>query len=327
MTSARRAWRTICAASLIVAGNACVLAQNYPARPLRLIVPQPPGGGNDTIARLISQRLAGTLKQQIVIDNRAGAGGLIGAELAAKAAPDGYTLLLGNVATLAVIPHLQKQLSYDPLRDFAPISLIASAPLLVVVHPSVPVTSVRELIALAKARPGQLNYASNGVGSTTHLATEMFKSMTATNFVHVPYKGLAAASTDLLAGQVQLMFSSAVAMVPHVKAGRLRAIAMTGIKRAAALPDLPTVAESGLPDYQAGSWYGILAPAGVTPAIIDLLARGIIAATHAADIVERMTFEAVIPLGSTPAQFAAHIKNEYERIGKVIRASGERFDP
>ncbi|MEO7725783.1 MAG: tripartite tricarboxylate transporter substrate binding protein [Burkholderiales bacterium] len=317
----------ICAAALLVAAGGAVGAQDYPVRPLRLIVPQPPGGGNDTIARLIGQRMAGTLKQQVVIDNRAGAGGLIGAELAAKAAPDGYTLLLGNVATLAVIPNLQAHPTYDPLRDFAPISLIASAPLLVVVHPSVPVTSVRELIALAKARPGQLNYASNGIGSTTHLATEMFKSMTATNLVHVPYKGLAPASTDLLAAHVQLMFSSAVAMLPHVKAGRLRAIAMTGTKRTPALPDLPTVAESGVPDYQAGSWYGILAPAATARAIVDRLARDIIAATHAPDIVERMSFEAVIPIGSTPAEFAAHIRSEYARIGKVIRTSGARFEP
>lgn len=327
MKIAIRILRLLCATALAVAGGAGVHAQSYPVRPLRLIVPQPPGGGNDTIARMIGQRLAGTLKQQIVIDNRAGAGGLIGAELAAKAAPDGYTLLLGNVATLAVIPNLQKPPPYDPLRGFAPISLIASAPLLVVVHPSVPVTSIRELIALAKARPGQLNYASNGIGSTTHLATEMFKSMTATNLVHVPYKGLGPASVDLLAGQVQLMFSSAVAMLPHVKAGRLRAIAMTGVKRAAALPDLPTVAESGVPDYQAGSWYGILAPAGVSRSIVELLSRGIVAATQAPDIVERMNFEAVIPLGSTPAEFAAHIKSEYERIGKVIRTSGARFEP
>jgi tripartite-type tricarboxylate transporter receptor subunit TctC len=302
-------------------------AQDYPVRSLRLIVPQPPGGGNDAIARMISQRVAGTLKQQIVIDNRAGAGGLIGAELAAKAVPDGYTLFLGNVATLTVIPHLHKQTPYDPLRDFAPISLIASAPLLVVVHPSVPVTSIRELIAQAKARPGQLNYASNGVGSTTHLATELFKSMSGTNLTHVPYKGLGLASTDLLAGQVQLMFSSAVAMLSHVKAGRLRAIAMTGAKRAAALPDLPTVAESGVPDYQAGSWYGILAPAGVARPIIELLGRHIVAATHAPDVIERMQFEAVIPIGSTPAEFAAHIRSEFERIGKVIRTSGARFEP
>ncbi|MDB5809937.1 MAG: Tricarboxylate transport protein TctC [Betaproteobacteria bacterium] len=327
MTPYRFALRIVCAAMLLVLSGPIALAQNYPVRPLRLIVPQPPGGGNDTIARMISQRVAVTLQQQVVIDNRAGAGGLIAAELAARAAPDGYTLFLGNAATLSVIPHLQAKPPYDALRDFAPISLIASAPLLVVLHPSVPATSVRELIALAKARPGQLNYASNGVGSTTHLATELFNSMAGTKLTHVPYKGLAAASTDLLAGQVQLMFSSAVAMLPHVKTGRLRAIAMTGVKRAAVLPDLPTVAEAGVPDYQAGSWYGILAPAKTSPAIIDVLGKAIVAATRSPDIIERMSFEAVIPIGSTPAEFAAHIRNEYTRIGNLIRTSGARFEP
>jgi tripartite-type tricarboxylate transporter receptor subunit TctC len=301
-------------------------AQNYPAKSVRLIVPQPPGGGNDTIARMIGQKLSVALKQQVAVDNRAGAGGLIGADLAAKAAPDGYTLLLGNVATLAIIPNVQKKMPYDPLRDFAPISLIASAPLLVVVHPSLPVNSVRQLIALAKAKPAQLNYASNGVGSSTHLATEMFKMMAKVNLEHVPYKGMGPATTDLLSGQVQLMFSSAVAMLPHVKAGRLRAIAMTGAKRAAQIPEIPTVAESGVPDYESGSWYGILAPAGTPRAIIDLLSREIAAATRSPEITDRLSAEAVLPIGSSPAEFSAYIHKEFNRIGQVIRSSGAKFD-
>src|SRR4029079_1407890 len=180
-----------------------------------------------------------------------------GADIAAKAPPDGYTLLLGNVAALAIIPNVQKKVPYDALKDFAPISLIASAPLLVVVHPSLPVTTIKQLIALAKAKPGQLNYASNGVGSSTHLATELFKVMTGTNMTHVPYKGLSPATTDLLSGQVPIMFSSAVAMLPHVKSGRLRALAMTGAVRSKAIPDVPTFAEAGVKDYEAGSWYGV----------------------------------------------------------------------
>ena len=301
-------------------------AQNYPVKAIRLVVPQPPGGGNDVIARMISQKLSLALKQQIAVDNRAGAGGLIGADVAAHSPADGYTLLLGNVATLAIIPNVQKKMPYDALKDFAPVSLIATAPLLVVVHPSVPVHSIKQLIVLARAKPGQLNYASNGVASSTHLATEMFKMMTRTDLVHVPYKGLGPATTDLLSGQIQFMFSSAVAMMPHVQAKRLRAIAMTGAKRSTAIPDIPTVAESGVPDYEAGSWYGILAPTGTPREIIDLLNREIVAAVRSPDITDRLVAEAVIPVGNSPAEFAAHIQKEYARIGNVIRSSGAKFD-
>jgi len=313
-----------CAWCAPLAGGVC--AQSYPSKPLRLIVPQPPGGGNDTIARMISAKLSVALKQQVTVDNRAGAGGLIGADMAAKAAPDGYTLLLGNVAALAIIPNVQQKIPYDPLKDFVPISLIASAPLLVMVHPSLPVNSIKQLIAFAKAKPGQLNYASNGVGSSTHLATEMFKLMTKTDYVHVPYKGLGPAITDLLSGQVQMMFSSAVAMMPHAQSGRLRAIAMTGAKRSAAIPNIPTVAEAGVPDYESGSWYGILAPAGTPRAIIDLLSQEIAAAVRAPDITQRLVSEAVIPVGGSPAEFASHIQREFTRIGHVIRSSGARFE-
>jgi len=315
---------TLLIGAALVAGVAH--AQNYPVKAIRLVVPQPPGGGNDVIARMISQKLSVALKQQIAVDNRAGAGGLIGADVAAHSPADGYTLLLGNVATLAIIPNVQKKMPYDPLKDFAPVSLIASAPLLVVVHPSVPVHSIKQLVALARAKPGQLNYASNGVGSSTHLATEMFKMMTKTDLVHVPYKGLGPATTDLLSGQIQLMFSSAVAMMPHVQAKRLRAIAMTGAKRSTAIPDIPTVAESGVPDYESGSWYGILAPTGTPREIIDLLNREIVAAVRSADITDRLVAEAVIPVGNSPAEFAAHIQKEYTRIGNVIRSSGAKFD-
>lgn len=308
----------------LLAGQAC--GQAYPVKPIRLVVPQPPGGGNDTIARLISQKLSAALKQQFTVDNRAGAGGLIGADIVAKAAPDGYTLLLANVAGMVIVPNIQKSMPYDALKDFAPVSLIASAPLLVVVHPSLPATSIKQLIALGKAKPGQINYASNGVGTSTHLATEMFKTMTKTDFVHIPYKGLGGAITDLLSGQVQLMFSSAVAMMPHVQSGRLRAIAMTGARRSAAIPHIPTVAEAGVPDYESGSWYGISAPAGTPRAIIDLLNQEIVAAVRAPDITDKLVAEAVIPVGSSPAEFATHIQKEFARIGQVIKSSGAKFD-
>lgn len=301
-------------------------AQPYPAKPIRIIVPLAPGGGNDTIARLIGARIQGPLGQSIVIENRPGAGGLVGAEAAAKAPADGYTLLLGNFAQLAIIPNVQPKMPYSPTKDFAPVSLIASAPLLVVVHPSLPVRSIKQLVALAKAQPGRLNYASNGVGSTTHYATELFKMMTKTRMEHVPYKGLSLAMVDLVSGRVDLMFSSAVAMLPHVKEKKLRAIAMTGSKRSPAIPDVPTVAEAGVPDYEAGSWYGILAPAGTPRPIVERLNREIVAVVKSKDFQSKLNEEAVIPIGGTPEEFAKHIEKELARAAKVIRESGAKFD-
>ncbi len=302
-------------------------AQTYPTKAIRLLVPQGPGGGNDTIARMIGQKLTGTLKQQIAVDNRPGAGGLIAADIAAKAPADGYTLLLGNVATLAIIPNAQKKIPYDPLKDFEAITLLASAPQVVAVHPSLPVKSMKELIALAKAKPSQINYASNGIGSSNHLATELFVMLSGIKLTHVPYKGLSPALTDVLSGQVPLIFSSTVAMMPHVKAGRLRAIGITSAKRNPTVPEIPTVAEAtGLKDYEAGSWYGLVAPAGTPRTIIDLLNREAVVAMKAPDIIERLTFEGVIAVGNTPEEFAAYIKKEHARIGKVIRASDVKFD-
>ena len=301
-------------------------AQSYPARAARIVIPQGPGGGNDSIARMVAQKLSTALKQQFVADNRPGAGGLIAAELVVKSPPDGYTLLLASTAAMTIIPHAQKTPPYDPTKDFAAISLVAVAPLLVVVHPSLPVHSIRELIALAKARPGQLNYASNGVGTTAHLAAEIFDMMTGVKMVHVPYKGFAPATTDLISGQVQVMFAGAVAAMPQAKAGRLRAIAMTGTKRWPVAPDLPTVAESGLPDYAAEGWYGIAAPAGTPRAIIDLLSREIAAAAKAPDVADRLSVEGVIAVGSTPEEFAAYIKKDYDRVGKVVKVSKIKFD-
>ena len=270
-------------------------ASAYPTKSIRLIVPLAPGGGNDTIARLIGVKISPTLGQQVVIDNRPGAGGIIGVEIVAKAPADGYTLLLANAALMSIVPHAQQKVPYDALKDFAPVSLIASAPLLVVVHPSLPVRTMKELTALAKARPAAINYASNGVGTGTHLATELYSMMTGVKMVHVPYKGLSLAMTDLMSGQVPLMFSSAVAMLPHVKTGKLRAIAMTGARRSQALPEVPTVAETGLVGYEASSWYGVAAPAGTARAIVERLNKEIVAVVKSKELQDRFNSEAVIP--------------------------------
>lgn len=305
---------------------AATYAQTYPTRAIRFIVPFTPGGGNDTIARLIGQKLAAATGQQVLIDNRPGAGGAIGAEAAAKSPADGYTLFLAGVATHGINPNLRKKLGYDPVKDFDAVSLIASAPLLVVVHPSLPVKSVKELIALAKSKPGLINYASNGAGGSSHMAVELFKMMSGTNLVHIPYKGLAPALTELLSGEVQVMFSSAVGMLPQVRSGKLRAIAMTGSKRSAAIPSIPTVAEAGVPGYETGSWYGIVAPAGTPKPAIDKLSKEIIAIVHTPEFTNRLNDEAVIAVGSTPADFAAYIKKELARWAKVIKQSAIHID-
>ena len=296
-------------------------ASTYPVKPIRWIVPFPPGGGNDTIARLVGQKLSAALGQQVIVDNRPGAGGTIGAEAAAKSPADGYTMFLAGVATHGINPNLRKKLPYDAIKDFHAVSLIASAPLLVVVHPSLPTKSVKELIALAKARPGQINYASNGAGGSSHLAVELFDMMTGVRMMHIPYKGLTPALTDLLSGEVQVMFSSAVAMLPQVKAGRLRAIAMTGSKRSAAIPNIPTVAESGVPGYETGSWYGVVVPAGAPKAAIDRLSREIQTIVKSQDITSKLNEEAVIPVGSTPEAFDKHIRAELARWAKVIKSA------
>lgn len=318
-------YRGLCCAMFAAAlplGAAAAENPAYPSKAIRWIVPFPPGGGNDTIARLVGQQMAASLGQQVLIDNRPGAGGTLGAQVAATAPADGYTIFLAGVASHGINPNLRKKLPYDAVKDFDAISLIASAPLLVVVHPSLPVKSVKELVALAKTKPGVINYASNGAGGSSHLAVELFDMMAGTKMTHVPYKGLAPALTDLMSGEVQVMFSSAVAMLPQVKAGRLRAVAMTGDKRSTAIPDIPTVAEAGLKGYATGSWYGVVAPAGTPKPSIDRLAAEIIRITKSPQITDKLVSEAVIPVGSTPAEFSAHIKSEIARWGKVINTAG-----
>jgi tripartite-type tricarboxylate transporter receptor subunit TctC len=315
------------AATLIlfgVVGLAC--AQTWPAKPIRLIVPFPPGGGNDTVARSIAEQASPALGQSIVVDNRPGAGGIIGAQEAAKAPPDGYTLFLGGVGSHAVNPNLHAKLPYDPVKDFAPITLVASAPSVLVVTPSLPARSIAEFAAYARANPGKLNYASNGNGSSSHIAAVLYETMAGVKMVHVPYKGLGPALTDLLGGRVELMFNSIVAILPHIQAGRLRALAVTSKKRSPLLPDVPALAESGLPDYEAGSWYGILAPAGTPPAIIERLHSEIIKAVRTPEVEKRLAGEGAEIIASTPEQFAAHIKTELARMREAVRAGGIRVE-
>ena len=320
--------RALLAALFLVtlAGTLPACAQEYPRKAIRLIVPFAPGGGNDTVARAIAQSAGTSLGQPVVVDNRAGAGGMLGAELAARAPPDGYTLFLGGVSSHAINPNLHAKLPYDPVKDFAPITLIASAPSVLVVNPSLPARTLAEFTALAKASPGRINYASNGNGSSAQLAAVLYESMAGVQMVHVPYKGLAPALVDLLAGEVQAMFSSVVAIVPNIKAGRLRALAVTGKRRAALLPEVPTLDESGVPGYEAGSWYGILAPAGTPQAVVAKLHEAIVRALAQPEVRERLVSEGAEVIGSTPEAFAAHITAELARMGKLIRDAGIRME-
>jgi tripartite-type tricarboxylate transporter receptor subunit TctC len=304
---------------LIAAVSAGVQAQAYPNKALRLIVPFAPGGGNDTIARAIGAQMSGSMGQQVVIDNRAGAGGVLGAEAAARAPADGYTLFLGGVGSHAVNPTLMPNLPYDAVKDFTPVSLIASAPSVLVVNTTVNARTVSELTAIAKASPGKLNYATNGNGSSSHLATLLYESLAGIQMTHVPYKGFAPALTDILGGQVQLMMNSIVALAPQVKAGKIRALAVSSRTRSSVLPDVPTMAEAGVAGYEAGSWYGILVPAGTPRDVVQRLNAEVVRAVKQPDVRERLASEGADPIGSTPEEFAAHIKVEMTRLGKVIR--------
>lgn len=297
-------------------------ADAYPTKPIRFIVPFPPGGGNDGVARAVGQQLTETFGQQVVIDNRAGAGGVIGAEIASKSVPDGYTLFLGGVAPLAIAPGLHAKLGYNVLKDFAPVSLIAISPHILVVHPSVPAKSVSELIQLATQKPGTLNFASNGLGSSSHLAAEMLLMMTSTNMIHIPYKGLSPAMVDLSAGQVQLMFGSVFAMLPHVRSGKVRPLAVTGGRRSPVLPDVPTVAESGVVGYESGTWYGVIVPAGTPRSIVDKLASQVARISRSAEMRKRLATDGAEPIGGTPNEFALYIKRELARWAKVIKRAG-----
>ena len=307
---------------LALAAAVAVHAADYPARPVRLIVPFAPAGPTDIMSRAISEKFSGRLGQQLVVDNRPGAGGAIGSELAARSAPDGYTLLLGHIGTHAINASLYSKLGYDPVKDFAPITMIATLPLGLWVHVSVPAHSVKELIALARAKPGSINFGSAGSGGPTHMAGEMLKSMARIDIVHVPYKGNAASLTDLIAGRVQMMFSNLLTAGPHARAGKLRGIAVTTAKRSPQAPELPTIAESGVPGYDLTPWYGLLLPAGTPRAIVTRLNREIGGILTEPDMVERFRTQGIDLVTSTPEGFAALIKSEIPKWRKVVKESG-----
>ena len=301
------------------------VAAGYPTKPIRLVVPQPPGGGADIVARLLAQKLGAGLKQEIVVDNRGGAGGIVGTELVAHTPADGYTLLLGYTGSLTINPNIYKQLPYRPLEDFDPISLAAASPLVMVVNPSLHVTNVAELVALAKKRAAPLNYGSPGNGSLHHLSMEWLKSALGVNLIHVPYKGSQSINAAI-AGEVSLTVVSVVGVLPHVKSGRLVAIAITSKNRSRLLPDLPTVAESGVPGFEATNWFGILAPHGTPRPVVGTLSALISTQMKSAEMKERLLNDGADPLGGTPEEFSALIKTELARWAQVIKISGAKVD-
>jgi len=300
----------------LAAGNA-LAADKYPTKPIRFVVPFAPGGGTDIVARVIAQRMTEALGEQVVVDNRGGAGGTIGAEINARAVPDGYTLIMVS-GSYAVNPTVYK-LPYDPITGVTPVAQIATGPFVVVVHPSVPVKNIRELIALAKAKPGALNFASTGTGGITHLTTELFKLMAHVNLTHIPYKGTGPAIIDLLGGQVHVLFGASAAVVPHVRTGKLRALAVTGPERMGALPDLPTVNESGLPGYEVSLWYGVLGPKGLPKDIVARWNSEIKRIVQTQEMKDRFASEGLTPAPGAPGDFAKVLKRDIEKWMKVVK--------
>ena len=313
-------------AALGCGGAVAQPAPAFPSKPLRLVIPFAPGGTTDNIGRLVAQRLADPLGQPVVADNRPGAGGMIGYEMVAKAPPDGYTLLMMTIA-FPINAGMRKDLPFDPLRSFTPVTQLVSLPLMLVTHPSLPAKSVKELIALARARPGQLTYATSGHGTSPHMAAAMFTWMTRTDMIHVPYKGNAPTLTDLLGGQVSMTFGIAHQFLPHVKSGRLRALAVTTAKRTGFAPELPTIAEAaGLPGYEISAWQGILAPAGTPPDIVGRLNKEIARILRLPEVVERLTSEGAEPVASSPEAFGEYLRAELARWSKVGQAAGIRIE-
>ena len=312
--------RLIAACSAIILSLACLAAtaQNYPAKPIRLIVPYPPGGPTDLVGRSIGQKLTEAWGQQVVVENRAGAASAVGTEVAARSPADGYTLLLGTSAGFCISPALGGKLPYDPERDFAPITMLVINPQILVVHPSMPVRSVKALVALAKSRPGQINYASVGNASPQHLGMEMLKRMTGISMVHVPYKGTVPAVTDILAGNVSLMFNSMPSVLPQAKAGKLRGIAVSSAKRSAAAPEIPTVAEAGVPGFDYVTWYGLFAPAGTPRDVVARLNAQVVKILSEPELAKRFASQGAEPLGNTPEQLSQYRRSEFERWRRLI---------
>ncbi len=299
-------------------------AEKYPTRPIRFIIPFPPGGGNDILGRAFAEKMGERMGQQWVVDNRGGASTIIAAEITARAPADGYTLLLGTNTTLSVIPSLREKLPYDPIRDFEPISLMSQSPYLLVVHPSFPAKTVKDLVALAKAKPGQFNYASPGFGTSNHLSFELFKSMAGINLTHVPYKGTGPMITELLGGQVPVMFASTASVRPLVLSGKMRALGISTIKRSPAMPEVVPIAELGVPGFNTASWVGLSGPSGMSPALVKRLNADIAAVIQGGELRDKLASQGFVPEASTPQQFAAHIKDELGRFRQLVKAANIR---
>jgi tripartite-type tricarboxylate transporter receptor subunit TctC len=310
--------------ALLAVYGAASLAQPYPAKPVRFIVPFPAGGGADIVARAIAQKLGESLGQQVVVDNRTGAAAIIGTEIAAKSPPDGYTIILGQTGPNSINPGLYERLPYDPLKDFAPVTLTTIYPYVLVVHPSIPAKTIKELIVLAKAKPNQLTFASAGNGGANHLAAELLKSMAGISMIHVPFKGSAPALIDVLGGHVSMMFDPTITAIPHVKRGKLRALGVSSLKRSAVAPELPTIAETGLPGYEALGWHGVLTPAATPREIITRLNADIVKVLQSADMRTRFAEQGAEPVGNTPEQFLEFLKADLAKWAAVIKAADVR---
>ena len=320
----RLTWALICTV-IVGATGMPATAQTFPAKAVRIVVPFPPGGPADVLGRMLGQKLAERWGQFVVIDNRAGAAGNIGAEFVARSAADGYTLLL-NASSHVINGSMYTKLAYDPVKDFTPVTEVASYMLVLVVHPSVPATTLKQFVALAKSRPGEIAVANAGAGTPTHLAAELFKSTAGINYLQVPYKGAAPANTDLLGGQVVAMFNNPINALPHANTGKLRALAVTGMQRLSIAPELPTVAESGYPNFEAGTWYGFLGPAQLPPEIVAKLHGDIVTVLRLPDIQQKLGAQGWDSHGNTPAEFAAILKSDFDKWAKVVKAAGLRAD-
>jgi tripartite-type tricarboxylate transporter receptor subunit TctC len=301
-------------------------AQSFPVKPVRMIIAFPAGGGSDIVGRALAQQLTELLGQSVVVENRGGAGGVIGTELGARAAPDGYTVTLGSSGGFAITPHLNPRLPYDPVKDFAPVGLLTRLTFVLDVHPSVPAKSVKELVALARAQSGRLNFGSSGQGATAHLATELFMSLTRVKMTHVPYKGAAPAMNGVIAGEVDVLFDSMPTTLPHARSGRIRPLAVTSLQRSTLLPQLPTLDEAGVKGYELVNWFGIFAPAGTPRAIVERLNSAINTATQRPEMKERLISQGVEPLSGTPEDLAAYLRRELDKYGKIIRESGVKAE-
>ncbi|MBI4203670.1 MAG: tripartite tricarboxylate transporter substrate binding protein [Betaproteobacteria bacterium] len=312
-----------CAGCLFAVGGGAAIAQGYPSKPIRVVIPYAPGGATDLTGRTVGVKMSETFKQTIVVDNRTGAGGVIGAEIVAKASPDGYTVLLASPAEIAVLPHLQK-LPYDPQKDLAPVSLASTTPLIFVVHPSLPVKSVKELIAFVKARPGQLTYASAGTGGVQHLAGELLKITYKLDMVHVPYKGAGPVMPDLIGGHIPMFFSGMPPAMPHVRAGKLRPLAVTSTKRSPAAPNVPTMGEAGVPDFIFTNWFAYFVPAGTPAEIIGKLNGEISRALKLEDVKAKLATVGLETVGSTPAELGKFVREESDKFAKLIKLSGAK---